>query len=147
VVVEPRELQAADTLGGVVLDRGPKPSSPRGLPSFGRTPGACEATRHSKRPVSYDDQRARWAALRADQDLLDRTAARLRHETAQDQYAGLRDPQVAFGFAAILTSAKAVGRETPGVQFAGRRPALPAGSGQPEGRCGPTSHCMIADVA
>ena len=52
--------------------------------------------------MSYDDQRARWAALRADQDLLDRAAARLRHETAQDQYRGLHDPQVAFGLAAIL---------------------------------------------
>jgi hypothetical protein len=52
--------------------------------------------------VSYDDQRARWVALRADQDLIDRAAARLRHETAQDQYRGLRDPQVAFGFAAVL---------------------------------------------
>ena len=50
----------------------------------------------------YDEQRARWAALRADQDLIDRAAARLRHETAQDQYAGLRNPQVAFGFASIL---------------------------------------------
>ena len=53
-------------------------------------------------PVSYDEQRARWAALRADQDVIDRAAARLRHETAQAQYAGLRDPQVAFGFAAVL---------------------------------------------
>jgi hypothetical protein len=52
--------------------------------------------------VSYDDQRARWAALRADQDLIDRAAARLRHETGQDQYRGLRDPQVAFGLASIL---------------------------------------------
>jgi hypothetical protein len=40
--------------------------------------------------VSYDDQRARWAALREDQDAIDRAAARLRHETAQAQYAGLR---------------------------------------------------------
>jgi hypothetical protein len=52
--------------------------------------------------VSYDEQRARWAALRADQDVIDRAAARLRHETAQDQYRGLRDPQVAFGLAAVL---------------------------------------------
>jgi hypothetical protein len=52
--------------------------------------------------VSYDDQRARWAALRADEELLDRAAARLRHETAQAQYAGLRDPQVAFGLALVL---------------------------------------------
>ena len=34
--------------------------------------------------------------------LIDRAAARLRHETAQAQYGGLRDPQVAFGFAAML---------------------------------------------
>jgi hypothetical protein len=52
--------------------------------------------------VANDDQRARWAALRADQNLVDRAAARLRHETAQAQYAGLEDPQVAFGFAAVL---------------------------------------------
>jgi hypothetical protein len=44
----------------------------------------------------------RWAALRADQDVIDSAAARLRHETAQDQYRGLRDPQVAFGLASIL---------------------------------------------
>ena len=31
-----------------------------------------------------------------------RAAARLRHEAAQDQYRGLRDPQVAFGLASIL---------------------------------------------
>jgi hypothetical protein len=52
--------------------------------------------------MSSDDPRARRAALRVDQDLIDRAAARLRHETAQAQYAGLRDPQVAFGFAAVL---------------------------------------------
>ena len=52
--------------------------------------------------MSYDDQRARWAALRADQEVIDRAAARLRHETAQDQYRGLGDPQVAFGLASIL---------------------------------------------
>jgi hypothetical protein len=52
--------------------------------------------------VSYNDQRARWAALRADQDLIAQAAARLRHETAQAQYAGQRHPQVAFGFAAML---------------------------------------------
>jgi hypothetical protein len=52
--------------------------------------------------VSYDEQRARWAALRADQELIDLAAARLRHETAQDQYRGLHDPEVAFGFAAVL---------------------------------------------
>ena len=45
--------------------------------------------------MSYDDQRARWAGLRADQDVIDWAAARLRHQTAQDQYLGLRDPQVA----------------------------------------------------
>ena len=52
--------------------------------------------------VSYDEQRARWAELRADQDMIDRAATRLRHETAQAQYAGLRNPQVAFGLASIL---------------------------------------------
>jgi hypothetical protein len=40
--------------------------------------------------------------LRADQDIIDQAAARLRHETAQDQYRGLSDPEVAFGLAAIL---------------------------------------------
>jgi hypothetical protein len=52
--------------------------------------------------VSYDEQRERWARLRADQDIIDRAAARLRHDTAQDQYRGLRDPQVAFGLCALL---------------------------------------------
>ena len=55
-------------------------------------------------PMPYEDQRARWAALRADQELIDRAAARLRHETAQAQYAGLRDPQVAFGTPRCSTS-------------------------------------------
>jgi hypothetical protein len=52
--------------------------------------------------VSYDEQRARWVALRADQDVVDRAATRLRHKTAQAQYADLQNPQVAFGLAAIL---------------------------------------------
>ena len=52
--------------------------------------------------MSYDEQRARWAALRTDQAVIDQAAARLRHATAQDQYRGLRDPQVAFGLCALL---------------------------------------------
>jgi hypothetical protein len=52
--------------------------------------------------MSYDEERARGAALRADQEVIDRAAVRLRHETAQDQYRGLRDPQVAFGLCALL---------------------------------------------
>ena len=52
--------------------------------------------------MSYDEERARWAALRADQDVIDRAAAWLRHKTAQDQYLGRRDPQVAFGLCALL---------------------------------------------
>ena len=52
--------------------------------------------------MSYEEQRARWAALRADQDVIDGAAARLRHKTAQDQYLGRRDPQVAFGLCALL---------------------------------------------
>ena len=52
--------------------------------------------------MSYDDQRARWAALRADQELIDSAAARLRRETAQAQYADCRRPEVAFGRAAVL---------------------------------------------
>ena len=51
--------------------------------------------------MSHDDQRARWAALRADQDIIGRAAARLRFETAQAEYPGLRDP-LGFGFAAVL---------------------------------------------
>ena len=54
--------------------------------------------------MPYEDQRARWATLRADQELIDRAAARLRHETAQAQYAALRDPQVAFGTPRCSTS-------------------------------------------
>ena len=52
----------------------------------------------------YEDQRARWAALGEEQDVIDRAAARLRHETAQARYAGLRDPQVAFGSPRCSTS-------------------------------------------
>jgi hypothetical protein len=52
--------------------------------------------------VSYEDQRARWAALRADQDVINQAAARLRHATAQDRYAGLCRPEVAFGLCALL---------------------------------------------
>jgi hypothetical protein len=52
--------------------------------------------------MSYEEQRARWAALRADQTTIGRAAARLRHETAQAQYANLRNPEVAFGLASIL---------------------------------------------
>ena len=52
--------------------------------------------------MSYDDQRARWAALRGDQALINSAAARLRHATTQAQYGGLRDPAGGFGFAAVL---------------------------------------------
>ena len=38
----------------------------------------------------------------ADEEVVDRAAARLRHETAQAQYGGLRDPHAAFGLAAVL---------------------------------------------
>jgi hypothetical protein len=37
-----------------------------------------------------------------DQDIIHRPLARVRHETAQAQYANLRKPEVAFGLAAIL---------------------------------------------
>jgi hypothetical protein len=50
--------------------------------------------------MSYDEQPARWAALREAQDVIDRAVARLRHQTAQDQYRGRPDPQVAFGLRA-----------------------------------------------
>jgi hypothetical protein len=62
-------------------------------------PGPDSLPRGTPWPITIS---ARWNALRADQDIIDRAAARLRHETAQAQYAGLRDPQVAFGFAAVL---------------------------------------------
>ena len=65
-------------------------------------PGLSRPTAGRGEPGVLDDQRARWAALRADQNVIDHAAARLRHETAQDQYRGLRDPQVAFGLASIL---------------------------------------------
>ena len=58
--------------------------------------------------MSHDDQRARWAALRADQDIIGRAAAQLRYETTQAQYAGLRNPRVAFGFAAVLDELSAI---------------------------------------
>src|SRR4051812_7767535 len=57
------------------------------------TPPSTRAPRASAAPVTYaglrvggepamlyDDQGARWAALRADQAVIDRAAARLRHE-------------------------------------------------------------------
>jgi hypothetical protein len=52
--------------------------------------------------VSYREHRARWAELRADQDVINDAAARLRHEAAQDQYRGLRNPHVGFGLCALL---------------------------------------------
>jgi hypothetical protein len=54
--------------------------------------------------MPYEDQRSRWAALRADQELIDRAATRLRHETAQAQYAGLRDPPVATSWRSTSSS-------------------------------------------
>jgi hypothetical protein len=49
----------------------------------------------------YPDER-RWAALRADRDLLARAAAWLRSEAIRAGYAGLTHQHVAFALALIL---------------------------------------------
>jgi hypothetical protein len=49
----------------------------------------------------YQDER-RWAALRADRDLLARAAAWLRSEAIRAGYAGLTHQHVAFALALIL---------------------------------------------
>jgi hypothetical protein len=47
-------------------------------------------------------ERRRYAALRADQQLITRAAAWLRHDAIQAGYAGLHNPEYAFGLASIL---------------------------------------------
>lgn len=47
-------------------------------------------------------ERRRHAALRADQQLITRAAAWLRHDAIQAGYAGLHHPEYAFGLASIL---------------------------------------------
>src|SRR5690349_17603390 len=47
-------------------------------------------------------ERDRYAQLRADQALIDRAAAQLRHQAVQDEYRGLRNPEHAYGCASIL---------------------------------------------
>jgi hypothetical protein len=62
-------------------------------------------------------------------DVIDWAAARLRHETAQDQYAGLRDPQVAVGLA-VSAGAASYGAVGSGP----RSPSTRGGSGFAPGR-------------
>jgi hypothetical protein len=66
------------------------------------SPRAAQTAVDGEKPMSYDDQRARWASLRANQEIIDSAASRLRNEAAQDKYRGPRDPQVAFGLTSIL---------------------------------------------
>jgi HEAT repeat protein len=52
--------------------------------------------------MSYEQERRRWEAIKADQALIDQAAQFLRHHAIQSQYAGLQRQEVAFGLAAIL---------------------------------------------
>ena len=47
-------------------------------------------------------ERRRFAALRADQEIVSRAAAWLRHDAIQTGYQGLNHPEYAFGLASIL---------------------------------------------
>jgi hypothetical protein len=47
-------------------------------------------------------ERRRFEQLRADQRMLDRAAARIRHEGFQGQYAGFHRKEIAFGVAAVF---------------------------------------------
>ncbi|MFC5949367.1 hypothetical protein ACFQH9_13915 [Pseudonocardia lutea] len=47
-------------------------------------------------------ERRRHAALRADQEIIGRAAAWLRHDAVHAQYAGLTHPEYAFGLASLL---------------------------------------------
>lgn len=46
--------------------------------------------------------RRRWDAVKADRHVIEQAARQLRHEATQQHYAGLRNPEVAYGLAAIL---------------------------------------------
>jgi HEAT repeat protein len=52
--------------------------------------------------MTYEQERRRWEAIKADQALIDQAARFLRHHAIQSQYAGLQRQEVAFGLAAIL---------------------------------------------
>ncbi|MCE3554500.1 hypothetical protein LWC33_23960 [Pseudonocardia sp. RS11V-5] len=47
-------------------------------------------------------ERQLFARLRADRELIDQAAARLRHLAVQDEYRGRRYPEHAYGLASIL---------------------------------------------
>lgn len=47
-------------------------------------------------------ERDLFARLRADRELIDHAAARLRHLAVQDEYRGQRYPEHAYGLASIL---------------------------------------------
>lgn len=50
----------------------------------------------------YEYQHRRWAAVKADRELIDRAAAFLRREAIRDTYAGMRNRHVTFALASIL---------------------------------------------
>jgi hypothetical protein len=52
--------------------------------------------------VSYDDQRRRYAQLKADRGFVEQAAAQLRHRAILDGYVGLEHKEVAFALALIL---------------------------------------------
>ena len=52
--------------------------------------------------MSYDEQRRIYEQLRADQALVKRAAAHLRHQAILDGYAGLQNKHVAFALALVL---------------------------------------------
>jgi len=52
--------------------------------------------------VSYDDQRRRYAQLKADRGVVEQAAAHLRYRAILDGYVGLEHKEVAFALALIL---------------------------------------------
>ena len=72
----------------------------------------------------------RVAAVRADRDVIERAAARLRSDAIRSGYAGLQHQHVAFGLALVLDElARHVGRPGPGRAVAGR-PVVPRAAGR-----------------
>ena len=53
-------------------------------------------------PVAYEQQRELYRQLRADQQLVEQAAARLRHRAILAAYAGLERKELAFTLALIL---------------------------------------------
>ena len=47
--------------------------------------------------MTYEHERRRWEAIKADQALIDQAARFLRHHGIQYQYSGLQHQEVAFG--------------------------------------------------